>query len=277
MGHLKRYCLCLMGGPSQPSWGGAQLVKGRPRGGGRLGGGQDRFYAIPARPYVVALDVVITGIVSVFHRESFVLFDPNYTYSYVSLYFAHHLDMPRESLFSSVHVSMMVGDTITVDHIYRSCVVTIGSLDTRVDLLLLSMVDFDVILGMDWLSPSHIVLDYHAKTVTLVMPRLPRLEWRGSLDYVPSRVISYLKAQRMVGKGCLSYLDFVRDVSVDAPTIYYVPVVGDFPDVFPTDLSGIPLDSDIDFGIDLVPGTQPISIPSYRMAPAKLKELNEDL
>ncbi|XP_070054570.1 uncharacterized protein [Nicotiana tomentosiformis] len=204
------------------------------------------------RPDDVASDTVITGIVSVYHKEVSVLFNPGSTHSYVSSYFAHHLDMPRESLVLSVHVSMLVGDTIIVDRVYRSCVVTTGSLDTRVDLLLLSMVDFDVILGMDWLSPCHAVLDCHAKIVTLAMPGLLRTEWRGFLDYVLSRVISYLKSRRMVGKGCLYYLAFVRDVSADAPTIDFVPVVREFPDVFPADLSGMPPDRDIDFGIDLV-------------------------
>ncbi|MDX7384661.1 hypothetical protein, partial [Enterobacter hormaechei] len=64
----------------------------------------------------------------------------------------------------------------------------------------------------------------------------------------------------MVEKGCLSYLAFVRDVSAETPVIYYVPVVCDFPDVFPADLPSMPPDRDIDFSIDLVPGTQPISI-----------------
>ncbi|XP_070043115.1 uncharacterized protein [Nicotiana tomentosiformis] len=145
--------------------------------------------------------------------------------------------MPYESLVSYVHVSTLVGNTIIVDRVYRSCEVTIGGLDTRVDLLLLSVVDFVVILGMDWLSPCHAVLDYHAKPVTLAMPGLPQIEWRGSLDYVPSRVISYLKAQP----------------------------------------AGMPPDRDIDFGIDMVPGTQPISIPPYLMAPTELKELKEKL
>ncbi|XP_070036104.1 uncharacterized protein [Nicotiana tomentosiformis] len=56
-----------------------------------------------------------------------------------------------------------------------------------------------------------------------------------------------------------------------------VPVVCEFPDVFPVDLLGMPPDRDIDFCIDLAPGTQPISIPPYRMAPPELKELNEQL
>ncbi|XP_070001867.1 uncharacterized protein [Nicotiana sylvestris] len=139
------------------------------------------------------------------------------------------------------------------------------------------MVDFDVILGMDWLSPYHVVLDCHAKTGTLAMPGLPWIEWQGYSNYVPSRVISYLKAQQMVRKGCLSYLTFVRYGSVETPTIDSVLVVHDFLDVFPTDLPGMSPDRDIDFSINLVPGTQPISIPPYHMEPAELKELKEQL
>ncbi|XP_070048928.1 uncharacterized protein [Nicotiana tomentosiformis] len=131
--------------------------------------------------------------------------------------------------------------------------------------------------GMDWLSPCHAILDCHTKIVMLAMPRLPKVEWRGSLDYVPSRLVFYLKAQRMGGKGCLSYLAFVGDVDADTPIIDSVPVVRDFPEVFPADLLGMPPDRDIDFGIDLVAGTLPISLPLYRMALAKLKELKEQL
>ena len=47
--------------------------------------------------------------------------------------------------------------------------------------------------------------------------------------------------------------------------------------MFPADLSGMPPDRDIDFCIDLEPGTRPISIPPYRMAPAELRELKAQL
>ncbi|XP_070053988.1 uncharacterized protein [Nicotiana tomentosiformis] len=70
--------------------------------------------------------------------------------------------------------------------------------------------------------------DCHAKTVTLAMPGLPRAKWSSSIDYVPSRVISYLKAQRMVEKGFLSYLTFVRDVSTEDPVIDFVLVGAPF-------------------------------------------------
>ncbi|XP_070052655.1 uncharacterized protein [Nicotiana tomentosiformis] len=131
--------------------------------------------------------------------------------------------------------------------------------------------------GMDWLSPHYAILDYHAKTGMLAMPGLPRLEWIGTLEYTPSIVISFLKAQRMVEKGCDAYLAYVRDVSIDTPTVESVPVVRDFTEVFPADLSGMPPDRDIDFGIDMLPGTQPISIPLYRMAPPEFKEQLQEL
>ncbi|XP_070034631.1 uncharacterized protein [Nicotiana tomentosiformis] len=207
--------------------------------------------------------------------DALVLFDPGFTYSYVSSYFTHCLDMPSDSLVMHAHVSTPVGDSIIVDRMYRSCGVTIVGLETRVDLLLLSMVDFDVIFGMNWLSPFHAILDYHAKVMTLAMPGNPRAEWRGFLDYVLSIVISYLKAQQMVEKGCLAYLAFVWDFSTDSTTVESVPVVRDFPNMFPADMLGMPPDRDIDFGIDLVPGTQPISIPPYHKAPEEWKELKE--
>ena len=56
-----------------------------------------------------------------------------------------------------------------------------------------------------------------------------------------------------------------------------VLVMRDFLDVFPDDLPGLPSEREIDFPIDLVPGTAPISLPPYRMTPAELKELKTQL
>ncbi|XP_070056237.1 uncharacterized protein [Nicotiana tomentosiformis] len=181
--------------PAHPAKGGGQAGRGRPR-----EGGQTRCYAFPGRTEAIASDVVIICIVPVCHRDASVVFDPGSTYLYVSSYFASYLDMSRDSLSTHVYVSTLVGDPIVVDHIYHCCLVTIVGYETRVDFLLFNIVDFDVILGMDWLLPYHAILDYHAKTMTLAMPGLPRLEWRGSFGHVPSRVVYFLKAQRMVEK-----------------------------------------------------------------------------
>ena len=64
---------------------------------------------------------------------------------------------------------------------------------------------------------------------------------------------------------------------IQVSSIESVSVVHEFLDVFPADLPGMPPDRDIDFCIDLEPGTCPISIPPYRMAPAELRELKVQL
>ncbi|XP_070034748.1 uncharacterized protein [Nicotiana tomentosiformis] len=151
----------------------------------------------------------------------------------------------RESMGALVYVSTVVGDSVVMDRIYQSCIVTFYGYETRADLLLLDITNCEVILGMDWFSSYHAIIDYHSKTVTLEMPELPRLEWRGSSISTPTRVISFLKARHMVEKGCLAYLAYVRDTVAETPTIDLVPVVREFSDVFPSDLPGMPLDHGI--------------------------------
>ena len=56
-----------------------------------------------------------------------------------------------------------------------------------------------------------------------------------------------------------------------------IPIIREFQDVFPDDITGLPLDREVEFTIDFIPGTEPISIPPYRMAPAELRELKAQL
>ncbi|XP_070047188.1 uncharacterized protein [Nicotiana tomentosiformis] len=163
----------------RPPRGGGQVGRGHPRDGGQPGGAPARFYSFPVILDALALDVVITGIISVCSRDASVLFDPGSTYSYVSSLFAHFLGVPHKSLGTHVYVSTPVGDSVVVDWIYRSCIVTFYGYETQADLMFLGMTDFEVILGMDWLSTYHVILDCHAKTVTLAIPELPRLELEG--------------------------------------------------------------------------------------------------
>ncbi|XP_070020596.1 uncharacterized protein [Nicotiana sylvestris] len=201
LGHMRRYCPRL-----RPPRSGGQTGRGHTRGGSQAGRGQPttaqtdrgrpagapaRFYAFPARPNALASDAIITGIISVCGRDASVLFDPGPTYSYVSSLFAHFLDIPHESLGNLVHVSIFMGNSVVVDQIYQSCVVIFFGFETREYLMLLDMTDFEVILGMDWLSPYHVVLDFYAKTVILAMLELPRLEWKGSSVSSSSQVISF--------------------------------------------------------------------------------------
>lgn len=81
----------------------------------------------------------------------------------------------------------------------------------------------------------------------------------------------------MIAKGYVCHLVRVRDMKAKSPNLQSVPMVNEFVDVFPEELPGLPLVREIDFGIDLLSSTQPISIPPYRMAPIELHELKEQL
>ncbi|XP_070051770.1 uncharacterized protein [Nicotiana tomentosiformis] len=139
------------------------------------------------------------------------------------------------------------------------------------------MVDFDVIMGMDWLSSCYAMLDCRAKIVRFQFPNEEVLEWKGSSASLVGKFISYLKAQQMISKGCLVYLAHIINAESEPPALQSVPVVREFPKVFPDDLFGLPPERIIDFGIDLMIGTQSTSIPPYRMAPIELNELREQL
>ena len=75
----------------------------------------------------------------------------------------------------------------------------------------------------------------------------------------------------------MSYLAFIRDTNIESPPMDSVLMVQECPDVFPSELPGVPHDRDIDFAINLEPGTKSISIPPNRMAPAELNELKYPL
>src|SRR5688572_18401895 len=117
-------------------------MRGGPKG-GRLGGRADRLgggrqgylYAAPARAEAEASNDVIKGSILVCHQPAFALFDPGSTYSYMSVYFASHLGISFELLEVPLRVLTPVGDSLVVDQVYRSCVVTIQGRDTQVDLI----------------------------------------------------------------------------------------------------------------------------------------------
>ena len=86
-----------------------------------------------------------------------------------------------------------------------------------------------------------------------------------------------MTASKMLRKGCQGYLAFVVDRRQEGTRLEDIPIVKEIPDVFPDDILCLAPDRAIEFVIELIPGTEPISIPPYRMAPAELKELKAQL
>ena len=131
------------------------------------------------------------------------------------------------------------------------------------NLICLPLAGLDVILGMDWLSANHILIDCNEKKVLF-----PSLE-DGDL------LMSSQQVDKAIREGSQCFL-ILTQLSVETEIgPLETLVVGDFSDVFPEDVPGLPPTREIEFSIDLVPGAGPVSITPYRVAPAELVELKK--
>ncbi|XP_074377145.1 uncharacterized protein LOC141718666 [Apium graveolens] len=141
----------------------------------------------------------------------------------------------------------------------------------------MEMHNFDIILGMDWLSEHRAIIDCQGKRVISGDADKPEFVYQGSQSKGEVKIISALKASKLLSKGCDDYLAFVKDTSKDEPRIEDYPVVREYEDVFPDELPDLPPHREVEFTIELVPGAEPISKAPYQMAPLELQELKEQL
>jgi hypothetical protein len=125
----------------------------------------------------------------------------------------------------------------------------------RTTLLILGLDSVDIILGTDWLSRYQAVLDIAARAIEIHSPTCGE-----TTLYLPNQ-------------GCIRSCAFTMIESL----VEKILVVCDYPDVFLNELPGMPPDRDIEFAIELQPGTAPISKRPYRMPPAELAELKKQL
>ena len=146
-----------------------------------------------------------------------------------------------------------------------------------VDLTALPFHKFDLILGMDWLSKHRAIVDCDKKTVVLKCSNLSEVTVHGIQSGPTSNVISTMQARRFLKKGCEPFLALVLDSKRGQVNLEDIIVIKEFPDVFPEELPGLPLEREVNLAIEVLHGTTPISRAPYRMAPTKLKELKIQL
>jgi hypothetical protein len=134
----------------------------------------------------------------------------------------------------------------------------IRGVDFVANLIVLESKGIDVILGMDWFCKYKVLIDCAKKSIKLTTPEGKEMEFVAEPVVTAKGVANCEKVNQL-----------------DASQGLEVPVVNEFPDVFPEELPGMPPNRDIKFVIELKPGTAPIYKTRYRMTTPEIAELKE--
>ncbi|GKA31709.1 putative reverse transcriptase domain-containing protein [Tanacetum coccineum] len=204
--------------------------------------------------------------------------------SFISTAFSSLINIAPTLLENSYDVELADGKIVEIDTIIRGCTLNFLDHPFNIDLMPVELGSFDVIIGMDWLRRCHTVIVCDEKLVQIPYGN-ETLTFCGneSSNGRESRltVISCSKAQEYMAKGCQVFLAQIsakkEEDKSEGKQIKDVPIVRDFPEVFPEDLSGLPPARPVEFQIDLIPGAAPVARAPYRLAPSKMKELSKQL
>ena len=196
------------------------------------------------------------------------MFDPESTHSFLSPLFDKLIDVPASEFEFILTVTTPIGKQVVCSTYYPSCTVEIGDATFPADLILLDMHDFDVILGIDWLSGHPATIDCFNKTISFKLDGAsPEVRFHGEKSVSQASVISTLSAAKLLRSGCEGFIVFITK-DKQSQGVEEIPIVCEFLDS--EEIPGLPPVREIEFAIELKSGTTPISIAPYGMAPAEL-------
>ncbi|GJS57000.1 putative reverse transcriptase domain-containing protein [Tanacetum coccineum] len=219
---------------------------------------------------------VVTGTFLLNNHYASILFDSGADKSFVSTTFSTLIDNVPSTLDTSYEVELANGKVVSTNTVLRGCTLNLLNHLFKIDLLPIELGSFDVVIRMDWLSEHRAVImcgdkivhiPYNNKTLTI----------EGDRSKFRLSVISCIKAQKYIERGCQLFLAHVTKKKSTEKRLEDVPIVRDFPEVFPKDLPGIPPTHQAEFQIDLVPGETPVVCAPYWLAMSEMKELAEQL
>ncbi|GAU51867.1 hypothetical protein TSUD_416510 [Trifolium subterraneum] len=203
--------------------------------------------------------------------EVVVLFDCGATNSFISVECVMRLGLSSTSLLPPMTVAVATGGKVVSKRVCQNCPVSVAGKIYHVDLICLPLKDMDIVLGMDSLSANTVYIGCAEKN--LYVPIDPNAESRALTPLLQNthQLIQYLGAENK----CFSIMFTMSSESSLSPSD--IPIVREYLDVFPEEINSLPPEREIEFSIDLVPGSQPISVAPYRMSPLELRELKSQL
>eukprot|EP00257_Ricinus_communis_P014280 XP_015571912.1 uncharacterized protein LOC107260899 [Ricinus communis] len=139
-----------------------------------------------------------------------VLLDPGTTHSFISPSFALRLDVQPIRLQVPMSVTTLLSDALETDVVFPLYPVSVEGRDLVANLILLNVIDFDIILEMDWLAMRYAMLDCREKKVTFQIPGDSEFLFKGEQVATLSNLMSAITARRMLYCGCQGYLGRTR-------------------------------------------------------------------
>ncbi|XP_050916762.1 uncharacterized protein LOC127131922, partial [Lathyrus oleraceus] len=197
------------------------------------------------------------------------IIDTGATHSFISLDCAKRLNLILSDMRRSMVIDTPAMGSVSTTYVCLNCPLSIFSRDFGIDLVCLPLEQLDVILGMNWLEFNRVYINCFEKTV--IFPEVGAKE-----DWF----VSAKQVDESVQGGAELFMLLATLDTREKRTIEELPIVCEFAEVFPEDISDLPPKREVEFSIDLVPGTSPVSMAPYRISASELKELKcqlEDL
>ncbi|GJW84949.1 putative reverse transcriptase domain-containing protein [Tanacetum coccineum] len=210
------------------------------------------------------------------NADGHMLFDSGSDKSFINASLTHLIDNEPERISASYEVELADGRIASTNTVLKGCTLNLVNHLFKIDLMPIELGTFDVIIGMDWLADNDAVIICGKKEVHIPIKNRT-LVVKGDSNSSRLKVISCIKARKYIERGCHLFLAHVTEKEKSEKRLEDVPVIRDFPEVFPDDLPGLPPPRQVEFKIDLVPGAAPVARAPYRLAPSEMKELSEQL
>nr|GEU92885.1 reverse transcriptase domain-containing protein [Tanacetum cinerariifolium] len=252
-------------------------------------GNQNGNRNVVARAYAVGTSRTnpnsnfVMGMFLLNNRYALILFNTGADRSFISTAFSSLIDIIPTTLDHGYDVQLADGRIIWVNTLIRGCTLNFLNHPFNIDLMPVEMGSLDVIIDMDWLVKYHAVIVCDEKLVRVPFDdKMLIFYGDGSNNGHESRlnIISCTKTQRYLLKGCPIFLAYVTTKGAEDKSnekrLEDVPIVQDFLEVFPEDLSGIPPTRQVEFQIDLIPSVAPVAWAPYQLATSEMKELKID-
>jgi hypothetical protein len=195
------------------------------------------------------------------------IIDIGATHCFIAADCALRLSLDVSPMNGEMVVETPSNGSVTTSRVCLSCSLSMYGRDFVVDLICLPSRGMDVILDMNWLEYTYAHINCFNKTVRFSSP-----EEEAETEFVTTKQLKELMHDGSQLFSLMASLSIENQTKIDK-----LQVVCEFPEVFPDEIPDVPPEREVEFTIDLVPGTKPVSMTPYRMSASELAELKKQL